>query len=1665
MIIDDATRLPYPGLRSFRRDETDLFFGREGSVDRMIDRLANSRFLAVLGASGTGKSSLVRTGLLDALELGLLTQAGPRWRIVDTRPGSGPIRNLAAAMLRSAPHPSPTVPDEREVNLLSAHLSRGPRSIVEWCRAGHLAERSNLLILVDQFEELFRYRGYTGREEAEAFVALLLESRRTADVPVHVVITMRSEYLGACALIDGLADAINEGQFLTPRMTRAECEAAIVGPAEVCGGIVKPDLLSQIMNDLASFAPWETTDGGDEVTRLDRLARRADQLPLLQHVLNRLWRVAPIEAGRRVLQLDAYNEIEGLFGALDRHAEEVLTGLASTVPVHEFAHVESVAQRVFRTLTVGTSVADAVRRPTRFCDLVDLSGGDKATVRRVLDAFRHPDCGFLLPAAPLAMTSSVFVDISHESLIRQWRRLGDWVTEEADDVKTWHRLVDAAQAHAEERGDLLRGQGLRTFVDWFETVRPSSTWARIQGIPGEFDTARDYLEASRAAEDERRRQEEEKRQEGQILREASIRAETKAAAERRTARITMMGLVLSIVLVLVAFAGFWTAREARDAAQNSLGLANLERERALVAERQSRLDQARVVVERIKGRRDDPDTALAIGLEALDINAPNDPPDALVAPHVRTIVADLLGSVELQAVHGNSAWSKDATHAAISDGNVLDVINTRSGLVRRITYLAKDPKPVSIDLSDNGQQTGLSFPGGLAMLVSNETGTLIDVIQAFNESMDAVTMPALAITADGRRMAVTPMPGANRLLIVDLASRTIVGNFLSSGGGITSAAFAPDDGTLLVGFFDGTARLLDGHSGQQRRVLSGHRDTVRSVSFSPDGRSIATASDDKTVRIWDADNGREIAVLKGHDDWVNSVAFSPDGLRLVTGSDDNLALIWDIAGGVPVQVLKGHTSNVRVAAFSPDGKRIATGSDDGSVIHWTADGYNRIATIDVGKPVGGVAFHPDGDRLLVITDTVNVFWISGEERSVSFTIDGTAAIAAAFSANGRLLTASRQGRIWSWFWSEDEFPGEIIIPGADAAAFLVRRMHPSVDWTVRLDANDSASSVAVAGRTAGSLVWIRDGTARFQKLSGDVREIVLTSDVTTAVFDPKERFLVTGRRDGSVKLWSAVDGHLIADLAFTPLSDLSGGSSVTQRTQPVNARSSREIERQSREPDSEAEAVAPTDKQSVAAPPSARNAAAKASAIRSATFSRDGGKLAVVGADGLAATWDLVAGTGGLPHNDGLPILSTWSRLLVRPPMSDDSDPAPSVSFSHDAYSLAIVWKNELEIVETRSGATISSQVTENRFHRNVSSAVYSPIDNEMLIAAGPEGLMRIMVLGSGRTSLSRDSLWIQTASIEDLRDIGRALSRRDLTDDEARTYLPASVSMSFGSTDQNRETRDEPDECELLAGHRADPKRRGIGVKFDDIDTEAAIRVCSDAVQSEPLDARSRFHLGRALFRERRFAEGFAEYEKAASAGYPIALNNLAYALISGEGTDVDLARGEDALRRALALSVGVAGDYLAAMLWDGDWEGTKGREDREEAISIWRHAAEAGSARSYLKLAEIFEKGQFVDQDLTKALVNWILAERTYCRESLPNETEARRSKQRRQELAALLEPVKVIAAIREADTRLQACPRVSGSNRMISRFSLAAPPPAAAPLPAAAGGVSEPNTRIPR
>ncbi len=478
-------RSPYPGLRPFDKDEAHLFFGREVQIEDMLARLEERRFLAVVGTSGCGKSSLVRAGLLPALEQGFLSDAGPDWRMAVMRPGSAPFDNLTTELIKAEALGRERKSDAQAAALLQATLRRGPLGLVEAIEESHLSAGTNILVVVDQFEEIFRYRDQTQNvNEADAFVSLLLAAAqsRLSGVPIYIIITMRSDFLGDCALFAGLPEAINDSQFLTPRLTRAQYQDVIIEPAQVLDGKLDAALVNRLLNDLR----------GDP-----------DQLPVLQHALMRMWMQAADDGHVKELTGADYEAVGGFAEALSNHCDEILKDDLNPTQ-------QRIAEAMFRALCERGSDQRDTRRPVKLGNIAAIAGVDIEEVKPVVEAFRAAGRNFLMPPLPTVLDADTTLDISHESLIRQWRSLNRWVVAEAESARQYQRLEDAAQRRQTIGAELWRGVDLQTALDWKEKTIPTKVWAARYGQ--DYKAALDFLAASEDEERQKQLEAEQARQ-------------------------------------------------------------------------------------------------------------------------------------------------------------------------------------------------------------------------------------------------------------------------------------------------------------------------------------------------------------------------------------------------------------------------------------------------------------------------------------------------------------------------------------------------------------------------------------------------------------------------------------------------------------------------------------------------------------------------------------------------------------------------------------------------------------------------------------------------------------------------------------------------------------------------------------------------------------------------------------------------------------------------------------------------------------------------------------------------------------------------------------------------------------------------------------------------
>lgn len=465
---------PYPGLRPFRKDEHSFFFGRfehTAALYRLLDR---GRLLAILGGSGSGKSSLVLAGLLPLLEKEKRSDGTPRWTMVMLRPGSQPMRRLAAALLESAASAEESI--QRVIAGLR-HTSRGLVTEIERL----LPTGREVLIPVDQFEELFRYAqadsidGIDSRDpavaklsrddEARRFVDLLLTAAASSRRRIRIVITMRSEFLGDCARYRGLAEAVSANQYLAPWLNREQQAEAIVGPLLRGAGRLAPDVFELTSTNTKDWSDLIEPQLVEQL--LNDAGNQPDQLPVLQHALRRCWQEA---AGSR-LTLQRYRDLGGWGVILSNHADQVMqrcgAGRGTTV------------ERIFRALIQRDGIGRAIRRPCTIAQLVAETGEREAHIRAVVTQFSAADCSFIAP--PTAPDE--LIDIGHEALIRQWRKIASssngWLQEESRDGLIWRLLLFRAQGHEKNPEDVLSVADIEERQPWFE--QHNERWAERYG--------------------------------------------------------------------------------------------------------------------------------------------------------------------------------------------------------------------------------------------------------------------------------------------------------------------------------------------------------------------------------------------------------------------------------------------------------------------------------------------------------------------------------------------------------------------------------------------------------------------------------------------------------------------------------------------------------------------------------------------------------------------------------------------------------------------------------------------------------------------------------------------------------------------------------------------------------------------------------------------------------------------------------------------------------------------------------------------------------------------------------------------------------------------------------------------------------------------------------
>lgn len=462
---------PFPGLRAFGIKESYLYFGREGQSDEVLHLLSRKKFVTILGSSGTGKSSLMFSGVIPTLYGGYFSEAGARWEVITARPGLNPIENLGKSFAAyAAQHPEEKGDYSFFLSLFSSVVNKSSRGICHLYESLSSLKGKNLLLYIDQFEEIFRFRDQGKlcyRDESLAYVNKILETINSIDYPVYIALSMRSDFLGECEKFPALTNKINESHYLIPQMTREQKKLVIEGPVSVGGGQITTRLTQRLLNDM-----------GD----------RPDQLPVLQHALMRTWNywIRNRKEGDDAIDFIHYEAIGTVNEALSRHADEAFFELSEDE--------QHICETLFKTITEKLTEGDGIRRPARLKEIATIADVEPEVLIPVINKFRENGRALLMPPAEVRLNPDSIIDISHEALMRVWYKLREWVEEESASAKLYLHLSEAASLYQKGTGQLLRPPDLQPAIEWRNKTRPSLKWA-IQYAPN-FEAAISYLKAS-----------------------------------------------------------------------------------------------------------------------------------------------------------------------------------------------------------------------------------------------------------------------------------------------------------------------------------------------------------------------------------------------------------------------------------------------------------------------------------------------------------------------------------------------------------------------------------------------------------------------------------------------------------------------------------------------------------------------------------------------------------------------------------------------------------------------------------------------------------------------------------------------------------------------------------------------------------------------------------------------------------------------------------------------------------------------------------------------------------------------------------------------------------------------------------------------------------------
>lgn len=980
---------PFPGLRPFSIDDNYLFFGREGQSAEVIRNLTKYRFAAVTGASGEGKSSLVYCGVISGLHGGFIKEAGPNWEIVHFRPGSSPISNMADAIFKAFNKKANDYKNTAKPLILSL-LKRSTLGLIEVVKQIKLKKEQNLLLIVDQFEELFRFREVTRNfdiiNETETFIKLITEAVSQTELPIYVIITMRSDFLGECSQFPDLAKRINESNYLIPRMSREDYRKVITGPVSVAGYKIEEQLIYELLNNVT-----------DEI----------DSLSIIQHALMRTYqhwmRYGNVSSPISYVDYETVGRIDR---AISIHADEAYNELSD--------EGKRICRSLFTTLTERGEDNRGIRHPAKVSLIAEVAQASIKDTIEVIDKFRMEGRAFLTPSIETQIAPNTVIDISHESIMRNWDKLKLWIDEEQESVRMYLRLSEAAELYQLGKSGLWRPPDLLLAQNWRQKYKPNLAWAKRYNPA--FERTMVFLETSE------KKYESEERTKIRLQKRTLIRTR-RFAAVLGAASIVFLGLVFyANVQRLDATKQREIAEEAKLEAEKQRGIAQENalkaQELQLIAESLAEEETEKRMIADAISEQSVAEKELA--LQNADVIKLESEQAVAQAEMQVDEVSQTLEKTKEEVTEAEKQKEREYRQRMLSIANTLAIksrqINQNQNLKVLLAYQAYK---INNEFGGREYNTDIYY-GMLNALKAAQDESYV----GFKEHEAAVR----AIKFNPKSANVFYSTGMDgkivRWDISNPKSRSVI---FSNNLLFRDAAVSNNGRWLAVGAVSSEIYLFDlNNIDDAPRILTGHTGQVSSLAFAPNNQILFSTGADRSIISWDLSTFKSKIIVE-HDLRILSICTRPTNSSYVIGStEDGKIILWSLSDGAPsiiyeqpgnaistltfnkngrylafgdksgdvklinpfsgvvIRTFKGHKTQVEDVDFSPNGMYIASSSRDGTIRLWNLENSNDPAIVLTGHEswIHSVEFSPDskylvsssrkGDNVLVWPTSISV---------------------------------------------------------------------------------------------------------------------------------------------------------------------------------------------------------------------------------------------------------------------------------------------------------------------------------------------------------------------------------------------------------------------------------------------------------------------------------------------------------------------------------------------------------------------------------------------------------------------------------------------------------------------------------------------------------------------